>query len=190
MRDELDRSTLASARQGDPEAFRQIVEAYQGLIYNVCYRHVYHRDRADDLAQECFIRLYENFDQYDLSRPFRPWFMRLAVNAILNRLRSEKRFQSVAVLETLDGIDRGAADNDPSPAAQAASAEGRKRIRQEVQALPPEHRTAVALHYFEEMSLGEIAQSLSTPVGTVKTWLYRARDRLKQRLKDLEDGID
>jgi RNA polymerase sigma-70 factor (ECF subfamily) len=186
MADELDKETLARAARGDGPAFRQVVEAYQSLVYNLAYRHVYNRTTAEDLAQECFARLYQNFGQYDLQRPFRPWLMRLAANVCLNWLRQERRYRplpSPAGGETDTGVGAGdVPDESPGPATLAEDREVRQVVREAVAALPPEYRTVIALRYFEGLDHVQIAQTLEIPVGTAKIRLFRAREMLKRRL--------
>ena len=186
MADELDKETLAQAAHGSAPAFRQVVEAYQSLIYNLAYRHVYNRTTAEDLAQECFARLYQNFARYDLQRPFRPWLLRLAANVCLNWLRQEKKYRPLRPA-TAEPDSAGAGtdevqDDAPGPADLAEVREVRQAVQEAVAALPLEYRTVIALRYFEGLDHAQIAATLEMPVGTVKIRLFRAREILKRRL--------
>jgi len=189
MDPEPDRETLIQAAQGDAVAFRHVVEAYQGLAYNLAYRYVFDRHAAEDMAQECFVRLHRNFPQYDAERPFRPWFLRLVANTCLNWLRQERRHRPLrAGIEAEnrsagDVPDRAVAEDDPAEA--ATRREAHAAVRAGVEALPPEYRAVVGLRYFEGLEYGEIAEILQVPLGTVKIRLFRAREVLRRRLEPL-----
>ncbi len=185
MTEAVDKEVLTRAAAGDAEAFRQVVETTQRLVYNLAYRYVYDRAAADDMAQECFVRLYNKLGQYDAERPFRPWLMRLVTNTCLNWLRREKRHQRDAT--ALDEEAAALAGNSRSrpaadPAEAAAAREAREQVRQAVSELPAEYKSAIGLRYFEGMEYAEIADVLSVPLGTVKIRLFRAREVLKRKL--------
>ena len=167
MTPEIPRDTLLRARSGDREAFRSVVEAAQRLAYNIAYRVTWNVGDAEDATQEIFLRLFRNFAQYDPAQPFLPWFRRLATNGALNW--KEKRRPTV---ELIDVAVRDAAPRD-----------GSERLRQAIRELPSDYQACVTLKYIEDLGVAEIAESLQVPVGTVKTWLFRAREMLVQKLK-------
>jgi RNA polymerase sigma-70 factor, ECF subfamily len=167
MTPEIPRDTLLRARSGDREAFRLVVEAAQRLAYNVAYRITWNAADAEDATQEIFLRLFRNFAQYDPAQPFLPWFRRLATNCALNW--KEKRRPTV---ELTDVAVRDAGPKD-----------GSERLRRAILELPPEYQSCVTLKYLEDLGVSEIAESLQVPAGTVKTWLFRAREMLVQKLK-------
>ena len=179
MSEAVDKEVLARAAAGDAEAFRQVVEATQRLVYNLAYRYVYDRAAADDMAQECFVRLYDKLDQYDAERPFRPWLMRLVTNTCLNWLRREKRHQrDASVLDEEVAALAGGSRSQPAtdPAEAAASREAHEQVRQAVAELPAEYKSVIGLRYFEGLEYAEIANALAVPLGTVKIRLFRARE--------------
>lgn len=168
---EIPRETLLRARLGDREAFRTVVEATQKLAYNIAYRLTWNAADAEDAAQEIFLRLFRNFEQYDPAQPFLPWFRRLAVNCAINwkgRRRPSLPLPEVSV-------------RDPAPADPSA------RLQAALRELPPEYQACVTLKYLEDLSVQEIAQTLDVPPGTVKTWLFRAREILVEKLKPYAD---
>lgn len=167
MTPEIPRDTLLRARMGDREAFRLVVEAAQRLAYNIAYRITWNAGDAEDATQEIFLRLYRNFDRYDPAQPFLPWFRRLATNCALNW--KEKRRPTVELGEV------AIRDEAPKDASE--------RLRQAIKELPPEYQACLTLKYLEDLGVAEIAEALKVPVGTVKTWLFRARDQLTQKLK-------
>ena len=167
MTPEIPRDTLLRARSGDREAFRLVVESAQRLAYNIAYRITWNVGDAEDATQEIFLRLFRNFAQYDPAQPFLPWFRRLATNCALNW--KEKRRPTVELTEVA--------------VRDAAPRDGSDRLRQAIRELPPEYQSCVTLKYLEDLGVAEIAESLQVPVGTVKTWLFRAREMLVQKLK-------
>lgn len=167
MTPEIPRDILLRARSGDRAAFRSVVDACQKLAYNLAYRILWNAADADDAAQEIFLRLFRNFDRYDPEQPFLPWFRRLATNCTLNW--KEKRRPAA---ELPDVAVRDAAPADPS-----------ELLRRAIQSLPEEYRSCVTLKYLEDLGVAEIARTLQVPTGTVKTWLFRAREALLQKLK-------
>jgi RNA polymerase sigma-70 factor (ECF subfamily) len=167
MAPDIPRETLLRARLGDREAFRAVLEATQKLAYNIAYRVTYNASDAEDAAQEIYLRLYRNFSRYDPEQPFLPWFRRLATNCVLNwkeKQRPASELPEVAV--------RDAGPADPNA-----------RLHQAIKQLPTEYQACVTLKYLEDLSIREIAETLQVPEGTVKTWLFRAREILVQKLK-------
>jgi len=167
MTPEIPRDILVRARSGDRDAFRLVLEATQKLAFNIAYRMTYNANDAEDATQEVYLRLFRNFARYDAELPFLPWFRRLCTNCILNW--KEKRRPTVELPE-LSVRDRG-----PS--------EPNRRLRQAIKELPPEYQSCVTLKYLEDLGINEIAATLQVPSGTVKTWLFRAREILVQKLK-------
>ena len=168
MTSDIPKDTLLRARMGDRDAFRLVLESVQKLAFNIAYRLTWNATDAEDATQEVFLRLFRNFPQYDPELPFLPWFRRLATNCVLN-WKEKKRPTS----ELPDQI----AVHDPGPA------DSSERLHQAIRELPTEYQTCVTLKYLEDLGVREIAQTLQVPVGTVKTWLFRARDLLVQKLK-------
>lgn len=167
MTPEIPRDILLRARMGDREAFRSVVDLTQKLAFNIAYRMTYNANDAEDATQEVYLRLYRNFGQYDAAQPFLPWFRRLATNCVINwkeKQRPAAELPEVAV--------RGAAPADPNA-----------RLQNAIRELPPEYQSCVTLKYLEDLGINEIAEILQVPPGTVKTWLFRAREILVQKLK-------
>lgn len=178
MAPEIPGDVLAQARLGDRGAFRALVEALLRTTYNIAYRMTYNAADAEDLTQEIFLRLYQNLRKYDAAYPFPPWFRRMATNCAINWK------QKIA--------NRAGSPLDPAlaPGVEAASpADPSDRLRLAVSELPPEYQTCLTLRYLENLGVSEIAETMSVPVGTVKTWLFRAREMLKDKLKPFVERI-
>lgn len=164
------REAVARAASGDPEAFGEIVNLMMRYTYNLARRMCRDAAGSEDLVQEIFLRLHGQFDRFDLARPFAPWFRTLAVRTILNSLRKTIPFPAEIHDDALSsGFD---APREPADRLHAA-----------LKLLPEEYRAAVTMRYLEDLPLADIAETLDVPVGTVKTWLFRAREMLRATLE-------
>lgn len=166
----MDAALVRRAAGGDQEAFRSLAQSLQDEVYNLAYRMVFNREDAEDLSQEVFITLFRNLHRYDAELPFAPWFRRVFTNVALNyrrRLRPSRMLPE----DTVD--PRGAAmGNDDAEIVEAA-----------LKTLPNEYRLVVTFKYFQGLEVDEIAETMKVPEGTVKTWLFRAREALKEKLE-------
>lgn len=164
--------TVFAARAGDRQAFRCLVEALSKEVYNMAYRVTFNAADANDLSQEVFVTLYRHLVRYDPSRPFAPWFRRVVTNTAINfrkRRRPETPLpEAVADPHEFRGLEAG----------EVEALEGA------LKRLPAEYRLAVGYHYYQGLELTEIADAMCVPVGTVKTWLFRARQELRAILGD------
>ena len=175
-----DRGLAERSRQGDADAFGELVCRYQAAVLNVAYRMVGARQEAEDAAQETFIRAYRAFATFDLSRPLGPWLKQIAVNVCLNRL------EAIPPVEALPDDDESLPGppglGDPELAAQAGELSA--RVRAEVLRLPPRYRAVVELRHFQDLSYDQMAAVLQRPLSDVKSDLFRARKLLAGRLQD------
>jgi RNA polymerase sigma-70 factor, ECF subfamily len=181
MRQPSDETLAQRAQQGEISAFAELVSRYQRTVLNLAYRMLGDPQEAEDVAQEVFIRAYQSLGSFDSSRRFFSWLYRIAVNRCLS-VRARPR------TESLDEED-GAALPDPanSPEQQAARGETRAAVQRAIAALPQHERALVALRYGADLSYEEIAATMQLPLGTVKTRLFRARQRLAGLLKEEGD---
>lgn len=160
---------------GDPIAARELVERFQGDVLAVCRRLLVHLHDSEDVAQEVFLRVFRSLGRWDNDRPLRPWVLGIAVNRC--RTWIGKRAKAPVLAEFLDEApDRKPADD---------SAEMAREIRGAVDALREGYREVFVLFHEQGRPYEEIAAAVGRPVGTVKTWLHRARlevlDRLRSR---------
>jgi RNA polymerase sigma-70 factor (ECF subfamily) len=176
---DLDPAIVERACGGDDHAFRIIVETYQRAIYRIAYRYSLDQEGAFDLAQEIFLHVHRMLDRYDSSRPFEPWFFRVATNFSINWIR-KKRPQEVS-LDAFEADITPAVD-ESSPGEQVEREEEAALIREAVAGLPEPYREIVVLRYLEGITLEEVGGILELPEGTVKNRLFRARELLRQRL--------
>jgi RNA polymerase sigma-70 factor (ECF subfamily) len=174
---------IARTLLGDTDAFAVLVSSYQAAVIRVAQRLVGEKQEAEDVAQETFIRAHKALPTFDRSRPLGPWLYRIATNLSFNRL---KRRRSTVALLGDDNEPLPLPDAAPGPEGYLLRSEAQARLRREVTALPDHYRRVIELRHFSDLSYQEIAEELDVPVSDVKSWLFRARKRLRHRL--MEDG--
>jgi RNA polymerase sigma-70 factor (ECF subfamily) len=150
-----------------------LVERFRGRVFGLCYRMLGHRQDAEDVVQESFSRALRALGGFDERRPFIPWLLAIAGNRCRTLLSRRRQYPRAASPEALECAVSPAVDSDLEE--ELALALG---------ALRPEHRRAFLLFHAEELSYQEIAQRLDCPLGTVKTWVHRARRAIVQRLRE------
>ncbi len=172
-----DQAAVDRVLAGDVSAFEAIVRRWQGPLVNLAYRFCRDRGRAEDMAQEAFLRAFRALSGWRRDAAFSTWLFALAVNVYRSELR---RIPATVALDAL---------TEPGSAAvqgHALEEQDRERaVRGAVRALPAKYREAVTLFYFHEMDVAAAARSLGLPEGTLKTRLSRARDLLRRRLTPL-----
>ncbi len=176
---------LAVAR-GDRDAFARLVDLYKRSVYGLCLRLLSDAEEARDAAQESFTRAYASLESFDLEQPFTPWVLRIARNHCLDVIRRRApELRPVSLDEETDD-GRPARELADPDAPRADEALERRQLAgtlsDAVAALPPNYREVVQLFHVEHLSYKEIAAVLDVPIGTVMTWLHRARARLKDAL--------
>jgi RNA polymerase sigma-70 factor (ECF subfamily) len=176
---------IEAAKAGDQEAFRQIVERYQGAVYNLAYRMLGDPEEAEDAAQEIFVRLYRQLGRYDPERKFSTWTLAIATNYCIDQLR-RRRMQLVP----LENIIPWARARDAGPEGEALSRESRDEVQRLLKQLPEKYRAPLVLRYWEDLSCAEIAEILGVPEGTIKTQIHRARKQLGKMLEGAEERRD
>lgn len=183
---QTDEATLIrEAHAGDQEAFRHIVERYQGAVYNLAYRMLGDAEEAEDAAQEIFVRIYRQLGRYDPARKFSTWTLAIATNYCIDQLR-RRRMQLVP----LENIIPWARAREAGPEGEALSRESRDEVQRLLKELPEKYRAPLVLRYWEDLSCAEIAEILGVPEGTVKTQIHRARKQLGKLLVEGEGRRD
>ncbi len=176
----LSPDVLSQVHRGNPEAFTQLVEAYQRPVYNLCYRMLGDPDEAEDAAQETFLRVYRNIKHYDHKRPFSTWLLSIAAHLCIDQLRKRRM-----VLVSMDGTPYlDPPDGLPGPEASYYLKEDQKRVQALLKSLSPADRAAVVMYYWYDFSYDEISDSLSLTVSAVKSRLHRARLAMAQAWSD------
>ncbi len=171
---------IAAARQGDTQAFDQLVRLYQSAIYNVAYRILGDEDAASDATQDAFLSAYKAIGKFR-GGSFQGWLLRIVTNTCYDQLRRKKR-QPTTSLEGvyLDSVPPWAEDEEPEE--YALRQELGRIIQQGLSTLPPEQRVALVLSDIQGLSYQEIAEVMGTGLGTVKSRLSRGRASLRDYL--------
>lgn len=176
-----------SAAGGDKAAFARLVEKHKQSVYGLCYRLLGSGEESRDAAQEAFVRAYTGIRDFDARQPFAAWVLRIARNHCIDLLR--RRRPTLALEPRGDDPEVGVApelqDHYAITGEQAVQEEEAQRdLDRAVAALPPRYREVIALFHVQHRSYAEIAETLGVPMGTVMTWLHRARKELKERLAE------
>jgi RNA polymerase sigma-70 factor (ECF subfamily) len=159
--------------RGDDEAIHQLVNRFQAEVFGLCVRLLCHRHDAEDVTQEVFLRIFRGLRGWDSRRPLKPWIMSIAVNRCRTWLSQRgKRPELVDYLQ----------DTLPSPPPDD-SGELVQEIQTAVAELRLEYRTAFVLYHEQGQPYEDIARVMDRPVGTIKTWLHRARMEILERLR-------
>lgn len=170
-----DRAAVARVLAGDLAAFAGIVQRWQGPLISLAYRFCGDRGRAEEMAQEAFLRAYRGLAKFRGDAAFSTWLFALATNLYCSELRR--------IPQRMVALDDAPEPSDPYSASAAYEAEDRDRaVRQAVLALPAKYREAMLLYYFHEMDVPQAARSLRLPEGTVKARLFRGRELLRAKL--------
>lgn len=174
-----DAELVQQALAGSQTAYHELVKRYATPAVNLAARMVRDRAAAEDLAQEAFARAFERLSSYDQQRRFASWFFQILHNLTIDHLRRMR--PSAVSLDELEETGHAALHNAStaaSPETQAEQAALAQAMETALATIRPEYREAVVLRYREELSVQEIAEIMSVPTGTVKTYLYRARKEL------------
>jgi RNA polymerase sigma-70 factor (ECF subfamily) len=176
---------IRRASKGDTEAFGKLVERYQRRVIGVAMAVVHNQDDALELAQETFVRAYENLAKFESRSSFSTWLYRIAANLAIDFRRREGRYTVLRGEEGETELARLPSENRNS-FDEHARGELNVRLRRALDELTSEHRTVILLREVEGLSYDEISEVLQCPRGTVMSRLHYARNRLRALLKDLE----
>ena len=172
------------ARNGDREAFGELVRQNQRRIWLVCRQYV-GAEEADAMAQETFLKAWRSLDRFDGRSAFSTWLTRIAINACLDELRRRKR-RGPAVEESdpeRESMAERLPDAGADPERRAIQRDAVRRLREAERRLPERQREIFRLRFYAELELDEIARVLGVHVGTVKTHLHRAVHRIRRELE-------
>lgn len=158
---------------GEQAAMTALVEQFRGQVFGLCYRMLGRREDAEDVAQESFVRALRSLNQFDSRREFRPWLLAIAANRCRTHLAARRKVpKSTSEVEELP--DTRSLREERHLAEEVALA---------LTKLREEYRQAFVLFHQQELNYAEIAEILDCPVGTVKTWVRRARHELADQLR-------
>ena len=188
---QADADLVARVQQGDKQAFDLLVLKYQRKIQRLLSRMIRDQSDIEDVMQETFIKAYRALPQFRGESAFYTWLYRIAINTGRNWLSSQGRRPSAPGLnhsdegETFDEIDNLTDNNTPESA--LATREIASTVNAVIEQLPVELRTAIVLREIDGLSYEEIAETMSCPIGTVRSRIFRAREAIAVRLRPLLD---
>jgi RNA polymerase sigma-70 factor (ECF subfamily) len=167
------RELVSRCLSGDTHAVVELVDRFRGQVFGLCLRMLRHREDAEDMTQEAFVRAIRNLGRWDPQREFTPWLLAIAGNRCRTLMAARMRRPPGSIpVEAL-------ADRTPDPWGERSLCE---EVQRALAGLRDEYRTAFLLFHEQELSYQEIAAALNCPLGTVKTWVHRARRDLAREL--------
>jgi RNA polymerase sigma-70 factor (ECF subfamily) len=167
-------SLIKQAREGDREAFEELVRAYSGFVYSLAFRMLGRRADAEDVFQETFFRAWTHLRSYRSGGNFTYWIKRIATNLCIDQLKTRKRQHA---------YEKDQVEEVGSWEGEQQYGDEQEQVNQLLAQLPVNHRAAVVLFYLEERSVEEVARTLKQKPATVKVWLFRARQKMKAVLE-------
>jgi RNA polymerase sigma factor (sigma-70 family) len=172
---------VARVQAGDRQACRRFIEKYQRLVAAIVFRMVYNAADREELSQEVFLKIFAHIDEFQGAAKISSWIGRITSNTCINHLRKKRPclYDDVAGAEA--DMENVAADG-PTPELLSEQADLNSRLQMEVERLPARYRLILTLFHFAEMNYEEIGRALELPEGTVKSHLFRARQKLRDRL--------
>lgn len=168
-----DNELVVRCLQRDEVAWQLLVERHSRRVLNIAYQFTGRRDEAEEVAQEIFLRVFRALHRFDLSTSFLPWLVRLSRNLCIDQYRSRAREKAALTGEEPD--PERTADAAPGPLRKVEERDLEVRVRQALNRIPEELRTAVILRDLQGLSYQEIAEALGLPEGTVKSRIHRGR---------------
>ncbi|HEY7860859.1 MAG: RNA polymerase sigma factor [Gemmatimonadales bacterium] len=194
LRNLPDADVAALAKEGREPAFRELVRRYERPVFSLIFRMVRDRETAEDLAQDTFIKVLNNIDRYRPEFKLSSWLFKIANNVTIDHLRRRQlatvsldgsphaQTAAEAQATSLDVESHGESALEAMESRELGSA-----IERAIGQLRPEYRSCILLRHVEGRSYEEIAATLDLPLGTVKTYIHRARHELREALGDLRE---
>ncbi|MDE2264171.1 MAG: RNA polymerase sigma factor RpoE [Gammaproteobacteria bacterium] len=190
--DVSDLSLVRRVQRGDKGAFDALVLKYQHKLVKLVMRYVRNPAEAEDIAQEAFIKAYRALPQFRGDSAFYTWLYRIAINTAKNAVVSRDRNPVEYDLDrsnTDESYDmQGRMKDSETPEGLVLTDEIRSTVNAAIDALPEDLRTAIVLRELEGLSYEEIAAAMACPVGTVRSRIFRAREAIDRRLREVFEG--
>lgn len=190
-----DEQLMETVVRGSEAAFATIVDRYRGRIINLVSRFINDRERASEISQEVFLRVFVHRERYRPSGKFSTWIYTIAVNLAKNEIRRRVRARGIVsldgLLEVTGDSSRFLADHGPRPDRRLRQREVQEWVDRALRTLPEKYREVIILRDIQQLSYEEIEEVLNIPGGTVRSRINRARTALQEQLSGLvEGGID
>ena len=193
---ETERALINTILDGNLNAFRELIEKYQKLVVHVVFRLVSRQEDREEICQEVFIKVYRNLSGFKFQSKLSTWIGKIAYTTTINHLRKENK---PLYCESKNGYENNESEDgyndpinsihsdDPSPVEIIERQDMSALIQKKIEQLPTPFQTIITLYHLDQMSYQEIAEIMELPEGTVKSYLFRGRKKLKKSLvKELE----
>lgn len=171
-----------ASKRGDQDAFARLVQRYQRHIFNLVFRILQQYDEATEITQETFLAAWQGLPSFRGDARFPTWLYRIAYNCSLKQLEQRKRDRALQAAIQAEQFLKHVDDSERAEAVLEAS-DRQNMIYEQLSSLPAKYRIVLVLRHLQEMTYEEMAETLTMPIGTIKTHLFRARNLLKERLE-------
>jgi RNA polymerase sigma-70 factor (ECF subfamily) len=191
--DVSDLSLVRRVQSGDKGAFDALVRKYQHKLVKLVMRYVRNPAEAEDIAQEAFIKAYRALPQFRGDSAFYTWLYRIAINTAKNAVVSRDRSPIEYNIDRNDATEesydmQGRMKDSETPEGLVLTDEIRSTVNAAIEALPEDLRTAIVLRELDGLSYEDIAAAMDCPVGTVRSRIFRAREAIDRRLREVFEG--
>lgn len=182
------------AKEGDQNAFAELMKRYNRSLYHVILKMVRNVDDAEDLTIEAFAKAFKNLDRFKQDYTFSTWLFRIATNNCIDFIRKKRNNETFSLNNLYNNAENEEfsleiADENSNPQEETIRSQKVELMQKLVAKLPTKYRKLVTMRYFEERSYQEISEELELPIGTVKAQLHRARELLYDMVKNQKDHI-
>lgn len=177
---------------GDKESFAILINRYKDKIFNLCYRMMNNYHDAEDISQETFLQVYKKLNGFKLGQKFQNWLFTIAINLCRNKLKRDRIIKFISIDKTIDTeedkLPFQIKDKSPSPEECFILEEEKKKIYRLVRSLPVKYRPVFLLRYLEGLPYQEIVEITGLPIGTVETYLFRAKKLILKNIEIISSG--
>lgn len=177
MSDLPEAELIARCQQGDEQAFRELIDRHKDQVFGLIVRSGANPARAEDLAQDVFLRIHRGLPYFRGEAKLTTWIFRIVLNLLSQEAEARRAAREVAIDASVPAHEPRAHDR------AAADLELRDRLEKALARLPPNYRLLVAGHYLDDVTYEDLAEALDLPIGTVKTHLHRAKKQLRALLE-------
>jgi RNA polymerase sigma-70 factor, ECF subfamily len=184
MDETSDNQLVESFIDGDKASYDEIIQRYHKNVYRLAYKYTSNRSDAEDIAQNTFLRAYENLLKYPKEVNLKPWLLTICTNLCRNKAKKKKSFNFSALESTEDDrrYEERLVGKTKDPAEIARQDESVNSVQDAIDQLPEKYQLVIQLRFLEDLSYKEIAEALSLPLNTVKVHINRAKKHLEQYL--------
>lgn len=183
MADDIEKTLLNKAKQGNIIAFEKLIISHEKTVYNIAYRMFNNEEDAKDIAQEVFIKIYKNLNKFDGNCKISTWIHRITVNTCIDELRKRKGKETSSIDSLIDlddgEVQKQYTDNSFNPEQSLINKEDIEDLKNAINLLSENHKALIVLRDIQGLSYNEISEITQISLGTIKSRISRARIQLK-----------